>query len=271
MRTIVSFLLIFIVVFASCRSSKKIQSAIAKKDTLTAVGMNPATLDSMRLIDEILKRMKSNQIDFTSFSSKIKVQYKDNKQRNYDFNAFVRIQKDSIIWLSINASFGIEAFRVMITPDSVKVMDKLAKQVQYRSVEYLRELIQLPLDFNTLQSLIVGNPVYLDSTQILRYKETEQVVSLSTAGNFFKQLLSIRKGDYALLHSKLDDVDPRRSRTADFTFNDYLMINGRLFPAARRIIVSEKTRLDISLDYKQVEFDIPLSFPFTIPRNYSIQ
>lgn len=261
----------FIAVLYSCRSSKKLQSAITKKDTLVTVLINPAATDSARLVHETFEKIRANHIDFETFSSKIKVQYKDNKQRNYDFNAFVRIQKDSIIWLSINAAFGIEAFRVFITPDSVKVMDKLDKNVQYRSVEYIREIVQLPVDFYTLQSLIVGNPVYLDSTQVLMYRERESSVSLSTMGDFFKQLLSIRKDDYAVLHSKLDDVDPGRSRTADFTYNDYITTGGRLFSTSRKITVAEKTRLDVSLEYKQVEFDKPLSYPFNIPRNYSIQ
>ena len=263
--------LFFIAVLCSCRSSKKLQSAITKKDTVITVLNNPAATDSARLVHETFEKIRDNHIDFETFSSKIKVQYKDNRQRNYDFNAFVRIQKDSIIWISINAAFGIEAFRVFITPDSVKVMDKLDKNVQYRSVEYIREIVQLPVDFFTLQNLIVGNPVYLDSTRVIMYKERETSVSLSTMGNFFKQLLSLRKDDYAVLHSKLDDVDVSRSRTADFTYNDYITISGRLFSTSRKITVAEKTRLDVSLEYKQVEFDTPLSYPFNIPRNYSIQ
>lgn len=264
-------LLSFATVIYSCRSSKKIQSAITKKDTLITVLVNPGATDSARLVHETIDKIRTNHIDFETFSSKIKVLYRDNKLRNYDFNAFVRIQKDSAIWLSVNAALGIEAFRVLITPDSVKLMDRLAKGIQYRSVEYIREIVQLPVDFYTLQDLIVGNPVYLDSTQVTMYRERESSISLSTMGDFFKHLLSLRKEDYAVLHSKLDDVDPGRSRTADFTYNDYMMINGRLFSTKRIITVAEKTKIDLSLDYKQVEFDKPQTYPFTIPRSYNIE
>ena len=270
MRFVLS-ILFFTGVLYGCRSSKKLQSAIAKKDTLITIFVNPEETDSARIVHETFEKVRANHIDFETFSSKIKVQYKDDKQRNYDFNAFVRIQKDSIIWISINAAFGIEAFRVFITPDSVKVMDRLDKNVQYRSVEYIREIVQLPVDFYTLQNLIAGNPVYLDGTQVLMYRERESSVSLSVMGNFFKQLLSVRKGDYAVLHSKLDDVNVGRSRTADFTYNDYIIISGRLFSTSRKITVAEKTKLDVSLEFKQVEFDKPLSYPFNIPRNYSIE
>ncbi len=268
MRLLISSLSFLIFILFGCRSSKTLQTVITKKDTVVTMLINPTESDSARVVHETFDRINSNYIDFHTFSSKIKVQYKDSRQRNYDFNAFVRIQKDSVIWISINASFGIEAFRVLITPDSVTILDKLDKNVQYRSVKYIRNIIQLPLDFLTLQDLIVGNPVYLDSTRVLLYKEKEQTISLSTMGDFFKQLLALRKEDYAVLHSKLDDVDISRNRTADFTFNDYMAINGRLFSTSRKITIAEKTSLNITLDYKQIDFDTPLSFPFNIPRNY---
>ncbi len=230
MRSIATIILLFSVLFLfSCRSSKKLQSAITKKDTVITLLVNPEEADSARLVHTAFGKIKDNHVDFKTFSSKIKVDYKDSKQRNYDFNAFVRIQKDSIIWISINAALGIEAFRVYITPDSVKVMDKLDKYVQYRSVGYIKEIVQLPVDFYILQNIIVGNPVYLDSSRVMMYKERENSITISTLGDFFKQLLSIRKDDFAILHSKLDDVDVVRNRTADFTYDNFININGKPF------------------------------------------
>lgn len=268
---IIAAILILSVTIYSCRSSKKLQSAMTKKDTTITLLVNPAETDSAKLVHAAFEKIRSNHIDFKTFSSKIKVDYRDSKQRNYDFNAFVRIQKDSVIWISVIAALGIEAFRVHITPDSVKIIDKLDKEVQFQSVEYIKELIKLPIDFFTLQDIIVGNPVFLDSTNVLMYKETEGSISLSTADSIFKQLLTMRKDDFAILHSKLDDVDATRNRTADFTYDDYNNIEGRLFSSVRKISVAEKTRLEISLNIKQSEFDKPLNFPFNIPRNYKVK
>lgn len=271
MRFLLALSVCMCLLFVSCRSSKKLQSAIIKTDTVITLVVNPAESDSARLVHLTFDKIKANHIDFTTFTSKIKVNYKDSKQRNYDFNAFVRIKKDSIIWISINAALGIEAFRVTVTPDSVKIMDRLDKYVQYRSVEYLREVVQLPLDYYTLQDLIVGNPVYIDSSNVLLYRERENSISLSTMGDFFKHLLTMRKDDYAVTHSKLDDVNAARNRTADFTYSDISVIDGRLFSAKRIITVTEKNKLDIDMEYKQVEFNKIQSYPFNIPRNYKVK
>ncbi|MFT3748065.1 MAG: DUF4292 domain-containing protein [Agriterribacter sp.] len=269
-KTIGAILILSVTVY-SCRTSKKLQSAMTKKDTTITLLVNPAESDSAKLVHTAFEKIRSNHIDFKTFSSKIKVDYKDSKQRNYDFNAFVRIQKDSVIWISIIAALGIEAFRVYITPDSVKIRNSLDKEAQFQSVSYIKELIKLPVDFFTLQDIIVGNPVFLDSTNVLMYKETEGSISLSTADSIFKQLLTMRKNDFAILHSKLDDVDATRNRTADFTYSDYTIIDGKLFSGDRKIAVAEKTRLEISLNIKQPEFDKPLNFPFNIPKNYKVK
>ncbi len=268
---IIGAILLLGITMHSCRSSKKLQSAMTKKDTTITLLVNPAESDSAKLVHTAFERIHANHIDFTTFSSKIKVDYKDSKQRNYDFNAFVRIKKDSVIWVSVIAALGIEAFRVAITPDSVKIIDKLDKVVQNQSVHYIRELIKLPIDYYTLQDIIVGNPVFFDSTNVLMYKETEGSVSMSTADSVFKQLLTMRKYDFAILHSKLDDIDAALNRTADFTYNDFGNIEGRLFSSERKIAVAEKTRLEINLNIKQPEFDKPLNFPFNIPKNYKVK
>ena len=83
-----------------------------------------------------------------------------------------------------------------------------------------------------------------------------------------KHLLTLTSDGRSLVHSKLDDVDMFRNRTADISYSDYENIDGNNFSNSRHIAVSEKTKLDIRLKYKQVEFNKDLSVAFNIPRNY---
>jgi hypothetical protein len=268
-------LLFFIAILSglnfSCRSSRKIQSAMTQKDSSHTVVVNPGEADTTKLVRAAFHQIDLNHIDFHTFNAKVKVNYTDSKQSNYDFNAFIRMKEDSVIWLSINAALGIEAFRVLIRPDSVYIMDKLGKTIQYKSLEYLRDIAQLPIDFYTLQDLILGNPVFLDSTNVVTYKETETTTSLATLGAFFKHLITARKGDFAILHSKLDDVDVVRNRTADFTYEDFIKVNGKNFSTKRTITISEKNKLNVDLNFKSVDFDKNLSYPFPVPRNYKVK
>lgn len=272
MRYSLLFLSLFVILInCACHSTRKIQTAIAKKDTTQAVIVADPKADSVQFIRDIFSQVRKNRIDFKTFSAKIKVEYTDKSGKGPDLTVFARMVKDSAIWLSINATiFSYEAFRVLITPDSVKVLNKKEKEYQLRSVSYLQELVQLPFDFNTLQDLIIGNPVYLDSN-IVSFKKNDDLVLLLSSGKLFKHLLTLNAAaNYELQHSKLDDVNAARNRTCDLTYSNYENKNGVNFPTERKISVAEKSRLDVDMDFKQYDFNQAVSLPFTIPKNYTL-
>ena len=253
----------------SCKTVKQINKAIAPKDTSGITIIDQTKLDSIVMVKKTIENLHQNYIDFKTFNAKIKVQYQDGKGKNQDVTAIVRIIKDSTIWISLTASFlNIEAYRVLITRDSVILLNKLDKEVQYRSLDYLQDVTEIPFDYKTLQDLLVGNPVFIDSN-IVYYKKTDDQILFSMVGKYFKNLLTLSSDNYTLTHSKLDDVDIARSRTADLTYADYENKSGFYFSTYREITVSEKNRLDIRLNYKQYEFNKDLSVSFNIPKNYT--
>ena len=88
---------------------------------------------------------------------------------------------------------------------------------------------------------------------------------MTMLGEFFKNFSQFNSGDLSIVRSKLDDVDVTRSRSADLSYQDYTDVaGGKRFANRRRISVSDKNKLDIDLDFKQVQFDLPLSYPFSV-------
>jgi hypothetical protein len=135
-----------------------------------------------------------------------------------------------------------------------------------RSVAYVQEVTGLPLDLRSLQDLLIGNPVFLDSN-IVSYTKSANYVSFLSIGGWFKNLITLNEG--ILHHSKLDDVDINRNRTCDLSYDNYENKKGVNFSSKRRITVSEKSKLDIKLDFKSYNFNETLSFPFSVPKNYA--
>ncbi len=264
--------LIAVLIISSCGSTKKISKVIAtkEKDSVTVITSTSAA-DSIKAITTTLAGLRSNYIDFKTFSAKIKIDYEDSKGKQPDVNAYVRIFKDSLIWINVRSAFlDIDAFRILIRPDSVFVINKLDKVVQFRSLDYLQEVTEIPFDFKALQDLLIGNPVFVD-TNIVSIRKTDNQTLLLMVGPYFKHLLTISNENNAVLHSKLDDVDIARNRTADITYSDFETKNGPLFATKREITVAEKNRLDIRMNYKQYDFNKELSISFNIPKNYKRQ
>jgi hypothetical protein len=253
------------VLAASCRSTRKITTAIAKKDTVS--NTVDAKADSIRFIKEFTAKYKENYLDFKTFTSKLDIDYKDNTNKSYDVNAVLRMYKDSVIWISANAILGIEAIRVMVTKDSVKILDKLNKTYTERSLDYLQDMTALPLDIHTLQDMIIGNAIFLDSN-IVSYSKGVNSVTLLSIGQWFKNLISVSEQEHYLQRTKLDDVDITHNRTADLVYTDYETKKGKPFSTKRKISISEVKKLDIKLDFKQYDFNGEVSFPFSIPKNF---
>jgi hypothetical protein len=252
----------------NCRSTKKLQTAVNKKDTVIMVKTVPASQDSLKNGKDVFTKLLSKKIDYRTIYDNIKVDYEEGKRNQHDVNAFVRINKDSIIWISINATFlSIEAFRILITRDHVTILNKLEKQVEEHPFSFIEGIAKIPLDFSTLQDLIIGNPVY-PGDKVVSYKLTENRILLSTIGKYFKNLLTLSVANNQVERSKLDDLDVSLNRTADLTYTDYENKNGINFSTVREITVAEKTKVDVKLNFKQYDFNPEQSYPFSIPKNY---
>lgn len=263
----------------SCRSTKKIQKVIATPaphpDTVGAAKraaepVRDLHADSMAVIRTTVAGLYRNRVDFQTFSGKIHVHFQSSDGKDYELTAFVRIRKDSVIWISIVGSLGPvtkEVIRALITPDSVKVRDNRERVIRVRSVSYLQDQAHLPVDFKALQDLLIGNPIFLDTTKVLYYRTETKGISLFSAGVEFSNFLTLNP-DLTMKHSKVDDVNPLSARTCDLTYGDYDYSGVVPFSTYRKVSVEEKSKVDIEMSYKQYKFNEVLSLPWTVPKNY---
>jgi hypothetical protein len=256
--------------FASCRSSRTIGRAVGKKDSTVRVVTQHDTIliDTQQLIRNIVEKVAQNRIEFKTFTGKVDVDYKGTDGKSHDVNANIRMYKDSAVWISFNATLlSIEGLRLLITKDSVKLLNKLEKTYAARGISFLQEAASLPLDLYTVQEMIIGNPIYLDSN-IVRYNLNNGRITILSLGALFKNLLTLNDADKTILHSKLTDTDLFRNRTADLSYDEYENKKGLPFSTKRQIVVSERGRLEVKLDFKNYSFNEEVSFPFNVPKNY---
>jgi hypothetical protein len=268
---------------AGCRSTKNLRKVIAAPavhpDTTgnaaraAVVPVRDLHADSMAVIHTALAGIARNHIDFQTFSGVMHVHYQGSNGEDNEVNAVVKIRKDSVIFIEIYGRVGpvtVKAFDVLITPDSVKILDRLKKVLRLRSVSYLREQVHLPVDFKTVQDILIGNPIFLDTTNILYYRTEPRGISLFSVGQIFTNFLTLNQ-DNTPSHSKLDDTDPMRARTCDITYGDYDYGGPAPAPFStyRKISVAEKGKVDIEIGInKHYKFNEALSYHFLIPRNY---
>ncbi len=72
------------------------------------------------------------------------------------FSGMMRIQDDSIIWISLR-SYNIEGARVVITQDSVKYLNRMDNTYYLGDFGFLTDKFQIDLNYNAIQSILSNN------------------------------------------------------------------------------------------------------------------
>ncbi len=241
-----------------------IVSCAPKKQLVSnAIGTEKRASRAERL--HIMSNVVQNQTHFTTFSGRAKSKISINKD-TYDVTANVRIERDKAIWISVTALMGVEAGRVLITPDSVKVMNRLQGAYIQKPFEYIYQYTSPELGFTSLQDMLVGNV-------IAQAMGTDTDVSIADGGGvlrgqandllFLIQLAENHKAKLMLL----DEADRHQRLEASYT--NYTPYTGRLFPNQIHISIAA-AGLDIrsEMNYNRVSYDEVLDMPFNIPARY---
>ncbi len=264
-NTIALMLLVFLV--TGCGTSKRIKtgaSGIPAEKATTTVTESRTTAALKKLL------YTDNEIPFNSFSAKVKVSYEDAGGKQPDVNAFIRMKKDEAIWISIAATFlNIEGMRILITPDSVFILNKMEKTYSAYPISYINERLSIPVNFQDAQRLVSGKVVFAG----------DSVLSVSQSGNFLQAVVSIPQiyntiyfTDPGLLLAKQEVKvsQPGDHFTVNIHYEDYEKTSMGLFSTSRNITIPEKGQ-KLQLNFRQYEFNNELSLPFSRPEGYDIK
>ena len=205
-----------------------------------------------------------DEFQFVYLSGKAKVSYQDAKQ-NFKSSVDIRIKKDSAIWLSFRPAMGIEAMRVLITQDSMKIIDRLKSENYAYSLRELSRNIQFNLDFVLFQAAITGNLISktkIDST----YQNTDfQVVTQKNNAIFLQT--HIHKNNRKIYKVKLQDVVTQNQGQVNYA--DFTEYDKQLFAFSCTMVLQYYAQnnmpqnAEMSLKYSKIEVSKkPLRFPF---------
>lgn len=260
-----------IIMISSCATFKKvqvIQDALSKSDTTkNQFVAEIKKVDSLAIVKNILSHISDAKLDYKTLNARIKVEYESVKNAD-SYIANVSMIKDSQIYITIRGAMGVIGIKAFIKKDSVILLYPLnkTKSIDKKPISYLQEVIKIPFSFYTLQDLILGNPIFMDSSNIVSYKTNNDKFQVSLLGNLFKNLVILDNENTKVLHLKLDDIDINQHRTCDISFSNHVNIGQYQFPLNRTISIVAQQKLDIYMEVKEFTFNEPVKYTFAIPK-----
>jgi Domain of unknown function (DUF4292) len=213
------------------------------------------------LINEYLR---PKIVNWNTFKCKAKV-YFNNKGKSQNFNAAIRMKKDSVTWASVIV-LG-ELARAIISKDSLLAIDKWNDKYYRYPVNQLQEMLNLPLSFNEMQDLILGNLSSKGMTIVIA-KKSAKGFAIKLKGNGLNSILSFNK-DSTLKSATIFGTNKKGKYAVKSTYDKYTETTHGLFAQARTIRMLQNTQETfVELDLQKLEFEGDLEFPFSIPEKF---
>lgn len=264
------FLSLFIL-FSSCKNQKKI--------TLN----NGKCILDFKNARTLTTNLKANEFKFDRLKAKLSIDALIDSSSN-SFSVALRIKRDSVIWMSLS-KLGIEGARILITKDSVKFVNPIKSEFFTGDFAYLSRLLNTELDFEIIQSLLVGNSVtFYDETEKIKPGVDNCQYTLGTIRKYKlrkvmergKELKEAAQSIYMVPETfkiariLFYDFNPDRSFDAQFgAFSSPENSNNQLFPFKMNYAIKAQKNVTIDIEYNKIQLNEELSFPFKIQDNYA--
>ncbi len=228
-------------------------------------------------ISETIENMHAREARFNFFETRFSGQaVMDNN--SYGISGNLRIKKDSAIFISVTPMLGIEMARMLITPDTVRLLNRLEGTYFEGDVGFVNSLLNTDLDFYMLQAILVGNDFSHFTTDNFHLKEDQgrlllqhydRNVSRSGAlGSTYQQNIWIDRDSFRIRENLLFDPASHKSMRASYSRFEH--IGGQAFPGEVSILITEPgTRSELKVRYSRTAIDQPRPISFSIPPRYT--
>ena len=269
-----------LIALVSCRHPKGLKAVAPTTDTIGKCRMD---FKSARTLTSLLQK---NQLEFDWFTGKFDAElHVDGKKQ--EFSVVLRMKKDSVIWMSIiDPVLGaVEAARIYLTQDSIKMMDRIHKTAFVGTYDTLCALLHTDVDFEILQSLLVGNHVAFYEEEEKLKPNVDRTLCQYMLGTVRKKKFrkamegqkelkepaqSIWMIDGTFRVSRLFFTDLETQRTFDANYDNFQAVDSAFFPHKMTYFVKAQKNLEIRFAYKRATINKETTFPFNIPSGYDV-
>lgn len=229
--------------------------------------------------DYLFNQLKAHELKYKCINAKLNAEF-NSDDKSHSFQANLRIIKDSAIWISISPALGIELVRILISNDSIKLLNRFDNTYLISDFNHLNRMFDTEFDFDILQALITGNDVtYYENDKfkaaidnkkyLLKTFGRRKIKKLARQNEIPKVLLQ----DIWLNHEtfkieKLMVKELKENRKLEVEYLDFKLIDSCLYPSIINFSIHSDIKTTLNIEYRSFELSDSLNLNFNIPRKY---
>lgn len=222
------------------------------------------TVDDRLSARAVIREHYQNHLQFKTISGRLKIDYSDGES-SQGVAVSLRMEKDKAIWIS--APLGM--VKAYITPGRVSFYNKLQNEYFDGDFTYLSNLLGTELDFEQVQNLLLGQAIFDlkdDKYEVAVADDTYRLKPKKVA-ELFKILFEVEPKNFKMATQQLSQ--PLKKRLLQVNYKNYQKIHKWILPYEIAIAaIDGEVRNTIDIEYRNIEFDQDLNFPYRIPKGY---
>lgn len=243
-----------------CKSRKLLQSKDVKED---------------KEHYELLTDVQKTQLQYKTLSAKVSLEFvKLGSKSNLSSGAALRIIKDKGILLSLRPFLGIEVAKMVVSRDSVLIVDRMHKQYLYESIADLKKNKQVDFNYYNLESLL-SNRIFYPGKQNVTEVDYPKFMISKAEGSY---LVSTKDASNILYNFAVDGNNhvistliygESKNTTLQCSYNKFILDEGRSYPTeiGFKIGIKDK-RLDLNMSYSKLDVNKDVDIDFSVPDQY---
>ena len=260
MNKLFLYVLLAAVAFAACKSRKettlsKIQPAIKKVELAAA---SPKTI--------LLKTAMANANTFSYYKSRGSANYRDAKTQ-IELEVEITMEKNSYIMLSAKAVLGIEVTRVLMTKDSISILDRMNRKHIVTDYRYIEKLTNTKLSLPQLQQLFIGNPLFTPSDSNSSVDSMLNYIVVSTlVSPTHTQLLYLHQNTVKPTRNLITDKSNGREFKTEY--DGFHTQGSNMYPSDFTINIRAEKSVECRFTLNYFAFVKEKELNFVVPKNY---
>lgn len=277
---LIIILLSIVTINQSCKHKKKMHKQKEQTQVVVDDTLGKCKLD-FKNSKALTKYIRENELtfDWLYLKSNVTTLFEGEDK---SFDAKVRLRKDSLMLVTIEL-LSIDFAKILISKDSIKMVDYHNKKYFKGDYNYINSILNADLDFNVIQSVIIGNSAeFLEDDANLKPVTDRENCCYRLSTERKKHLKRIEKGTEDVKKAlqiitlnpdnfkitKNEFIEPHANRSFIASYSDFKNKDSVYAPYHVDIDIRAEKNMNIKIEYVRIEKNKPQKFNFSIPAKY---
>lgn len=253
--------LLLLLILGGCKSSKQV-GAVA-----------PGVAKAKQVF---LQAMEEQALHYQTLTARLGVEINLLNLQVNSTRVDLKMIKDSAFQLSVQPLLGIELFRIEVSRDSIKVLDRMNKRYLAEDYETLRAQTPITFNFYNLQALFT-NRLFLPGEQTVsesqydrfRFDQSGTTVLIQAKDPMGLRYTFEADGEEKLLATEMTDA--KGQYRLRWGYADFRVVEKQLFPQRMTVeaFKEENAEGNVQWGVTRMRLDEPVKLDFVIPAKYT--